>query len=910
MEVVMGALSRLILKLGDLLVGEYKLQKGVKGEIMFLQPELESMQGALEDISGVPSDQLDSQDKIWASDVRELSYDMEDSIDMFMVRCNGGEPAAGPHGMRVFMERSLDLLTRFKIRRQIATDIRDIKRRVIEVRERRERYKIDGVVAKHAVVDPRLLAHYTKVAELVGIDDTRDELIKILIEGNQVSKQQGKIISIVGFGGLGKTTLANAVYEKLRGQFDCWAFVSVSQTPDMRKLFKGMLYELGKSINEETLDERQLIDEIRKFLQTKRYCIVIDDIWDISVWKMIRCALPDDIGGFIIITTTRILKVAEQVGGAYKLKPLCLDNSRKLLYRRIFVNEEKYKCLDEHLTEVSDKILKKCAGVPLAIITIASLLAIKGGNKMEWYEVYNSIGTGLENGLDVENMRKILSYSYYDLPPHLRTCLLYLSVFPEDYEIKKDRLIWMWIAEGFVQCEKQGKSLFELGESYFNELINRSMIQPLYDMHDSMIESCRVHDMVLDLIRSLSSEENFATILNNVHKTSLSKKARRLSVQNNMVDNATPWASMSTQQVRSVVAFSSAFNQMPALASFRVLRVLDLKSYDLPRGCDLKYLGNLFHLRYLGLGRTRSAQLPEEIGNLRFLQILDVVGSNISSLPSTVVQLRDLMCLRIDENTRVPNGIGSLTSLEELSTLYICDSTDITEELCHATELRVLDIFCRTEWSDILEKSLVACLCKLPRILSLSIRVQSGAWNFDALVAHRHLRRLELHDCWFSRLPDWMSPLLLDLSFLWISVRELQQEDLDILGRLPALRYLYLKVDHESLKIPRRFVVAACSFPCLAGCRLLGFVGAVVFQQGAMTRLTGLAFTFHAREVREIANSDGSFDLGLGNLLSLQDVAVYFRSGGANEREVEEAKAALSHAIEIHPNHPNVDIWG
>ena len=147
---------------------------------------------------------------------------------------------------------------------------------------------------------------------------------------------------------------------------------------------------------------------------------------------MIRCALPDDICAYIIITTTRIFKVAEQVGGAYKMRPLCLDSSRKLLYRRIFGNDEKYKCPHEHLAEVSDRILKKCAGVPLAIITIASLLANRGRNKMEWYEVCNSIGTGLEYGLDIENMRKILAYSYYDLPSHLRTCLLYLSVFPED----------------------------------------------------------------------------------------------------------------------------------------------------------------------------------------------------------------------------------------------------------------------------------------------------------------------------------------------------------------------------------------------------------------------------------------------------------------------------------------------
>lgn len=276
----MGVLSRLILKLGDLLVSEYKLHKGVKGEIMFLQPELESIKRSLEEMTEAPPDQLDAQDKIWASDVRELSYDIEDSIDTFTVRCaagSRGEPAAGagPLGTKAFIRRSLDLLTRFNVRRRVAAEIRDIKRRVVEVSERRERYRIvDGVAAaKPARVDPRLLAHCTKATELVGVGDVRDELIEMLTtETNGVAnRERGKTISIVGFGGLGKTTLANLVYEKIREQFDCWAFVSVSQTPNIRKLFETMLYELGKNINEGTLDERQLIGELRKFLQRKRF---------------------------------------------------------------------------------------------------------------------------------------------------------------------------------------------------------------------------------------------------------------------------------------------------------------------------------------------------------------------------------------------------------------------------------------------------------------------------------------------------------------------------------------------------------------------------------------------------------------------------------------------------------------
>ncbi|CAL4979429.1 unnamed protein product [Urochloa decumbens] len=244
MEVVTGALPSVITKLGELLVGEYNLQKGAKGEIRFLQAELESMKGALEKVSNTPADQLDIQDKIWARELRELSYDIEDNIDTSMA----------------------------KIRRGIAAEIKDIKIRVEEVAKRHDRYKISSDVAKPVKIDPRLFTQYTEMRELVGVDEARDELIKTLEEKNEVSMQQhGKIVSIVGFGGLGKTTLANVVYEKIRAQFDCCAFVSVSQTPDLKKLFKSLLNDLGKNTCEETSDEERLIRVLREFLQDKRY---------------------------------------------------------------------------------------------------------------------------------------------------------------------------------------------------------------------------------------------------------------------------------------------------------------------------------------------------------------------------------------------------------------------------------------------------------------------------------------------------------------------------------------------------------------------------------------------------------------------------------------------------------------
>ncbi|KAF0913001.1 hypothetical protein E2562_019799 [Oryza meyeriana var. granulata] len=363
------------------------------------------------------------------------------------------------------------------------------------------------------------------------------------------------------------------------------------------------------------------------------------------------------------------------------------------------------------------------------------------------------------------------------------------------------------------------------------------------------------------------------------------------------------------EQVRSIVVFPYAFDSMPPLESFRVLRVLDLQDCNLSRGSSLKYLGHLLQLRYLGLKNTRIANLPEEIRNLQFLQILDVRRNNISSLPAAIFQLRRLMCLRIYDDTRVTERIGSLTSIEELSVLGINkNSTNIIEELGHLRELRVLDIVSSVEWHSGLDKSLVKLLHKLKKIQSLFIWVKSGGCNLDAwVVTPRHLRRLQLWGCWFSRLPAWVKPSLVeDLSILTISVRELTQEDLEILGRLPALRYLDPTVDHEDLGIHRRFTIAS-SFPCLVSCKLMGFGGPVEFQQGAMPSLTQLWLELPVRETREI---NGGFDLGLGNLQSLQIVRVSLQCEGASNKEVKEAEAAVRYSIKAHRNHPALELRG
>ena len=161
--------------------------------------------------------------------------------------------------------------------------------------------------------------------------------------------------------------------------------------------------------------------------------------------------------------------------------------------------------------------------------------------------------------------------------------------------------------------------------------------------------------------------------------------------------------------------------------------------------------------------------------------------------------------------------------------------------------------------------------------------------------------------CWFSTLPAWVNPSFVPvLTCLQIAVRELHQVDLDFLGRLPALRRLWLMVDNKNLGILQGLIVSPGSFPCLEFCYFINFVWPVVFQKGAMPRLTRLRLwpLFYVREARGIGSSDGGLDLGLGNLPSLQDVKAYLGCEGASKEEAEQAKAARTRAAEMHPNHP------
>jgi hypothetical protein len=460
--------------------------------------------------------------------------------------------------------------------------------------------------------------------------------------------------------------------------------------------------------------------------------------------------------------------------------------------------------------------------------------------------VYKSIGFGYEDNKEVENTRKILRYSYYDLPCYLRTCLLYLSIYPEDYVIQKEILIWKWVAEGFVQ-EEPRRGLFEVGERYFNELINRCMIQPLVDTEKFSFCGCRVHDMVLDMICLSSEEENFVRIFDREEQETSSKiNPRRLSTQKKVIDHD-HLDNTHKPQVRSLNVTGCQIGVIPSLSGFKALRVLAIENCTFmeDRPYHLDNLGRLHQLRYLGLRNTPIGELPKEIGDLRFLQTMDLWGSKIQALPQSVILLGQLKCLRagalFGHSISVPDGMGNLTSLEELVLRDVDKSPNFVKELGKLTELRNLHIGIKLPESWVC-KIMAESLGNLQKIQVLQLHsLKKLVW--DGYVPPPQLRYLTMWTL-IPRLPTWINcSFLPNLVHLEIYLEE-AQDDLVTLGEFPELLGLQIYGSRKDIPV----VVGCDAFPKVRSCSMCA---PLKFLPGAMLSLECIEFNVDVRALRE-----------------------------------------------------------
>ncbi|CAO1939294.1 unnamed protein product [Urochloa humidicola] len=480
-----------------------------------------------------------------------------------------------------------------------------------------------------------------------------------------------------------------------------------------------------------------------------------------------------------------------------------------------------------------------------------------------------------------------------------------------------------------------------------------------FTAYEEEVWGCRVHDMVLDLIRSISSEENFITRFlrdGNIAGASSSSsrtgqgKVRRLALQS---DGTMKAHMQDMKQVRSFISRGCDIGGKGGvlLSSFMLVRVLAIHASSgqhITRQ-HLKPIQNLHHLRCLQL--SGKVDFPgKEIAALKFLQTLDVDTHTRENLDSDSMGLpTQLRCLRLRKSivSITPGWFENLPSLEELE-IYIGPEGDGMQEasqrgyindLWDLRELSVLRV-CVDESS--LEHAQVNMLGNLDKLehLSLSTWEDSVTWEEAqgaSLLLPRRLRQLFLSSILFSRFPSSSlnASRLPILSHLSVHVDHLDAQDLRILGELPKLHYLYLIVDSTVELVRTGATDDACLFQKLRRCdlkwhngvRLLSseedsggvsigtrlldcsmLLGSGRNKGVAPTLLPSLAditLWMHVRDFKQ----DGNYSHGLEYFASLKTVSVliiYY--DGASAAEVKQVEAALQRAADVHPNRPTLTV--
>ncbi|BAF23705.2 Os08g0411900 [Oryza sativa Japonica Group] len=256
---LMGVMNPLLGKLSTLLEEEYGKLKGLHSGIASLRDELRSMEAALEDLSQLeePSQQV----KEWMHQLRELSYDIEDCIDVFVQHLGQDDAHDG------LISKIIGWIRTMKVCHHTAGQIGKLKEHAVEISDRRKRLKLDIVPSSSAYVpiDPRLSAFFEEAGRIIGIDVPRDELIEWVTSDTN----KRRVISIVGSGGIGKTTLANQVYQKVRSRFSWTVFVSVSRSPNIIRILSDILSNIIKTNNTTSDDQKQLMQRIKEYLNRK-----------------------------------------------------------------------------------------------------------------------------------------------------------------------------------------------------------------------------------------------------------------------------------------------------------------------------------------------------------------------------------------------------------------------------------------------------------------------------------------------------------------------------------------------------------------------------------------------------------------------------------------------------------------
>ncbi|PNX94563.1 CC-NBS-LRR resistance protein [Trifolium pratense] len=524
---------------------------------------------------------------------------------------------------------------------------------------------------------------------IYGRDDDKEEIIKSLLLdidcGNQVP-----IVSIVGLGGMGKTTLAQLVYndQRIKENFEHRAWVYVSETFDVIGLTKAILRSFHSSADGEDLNLLQ--NQLQQVLIGKKYLLVLDDVWNRSeeCWERLLLPLYHGSTRSKIIMTTRNKEVASVMKSPKVLNLMQLNKSEcwSMFVRHAFHGRNASDYPD--LESIGEKILEKCGGLPLAVKTLGNLLRRKF-SKSEWVKILETDLLRLSEG--DSNINPILRLSYHNLSSSLKRCFAYCSIFPRGYLFVKDELIKLWMAEGLLKCCGTYTSEEELGNDFFHDLESISFFQQSIKRDDEFLV---MHDLVNDLAKSVSGE--FCLRIEGDWTQDIPERTRHI------------WCSLRTindekkvEQICKAEGLKGLTFSLPGFLQFKMhnnvqhqmfsrLRYLRMLSLG---GCYMTMLSdeisNLKLLRYLDLSYTRLASLPDSICMLYNLQTLLLENCKLTELPSCFCKLINLRHLHLKGNDikKMPKLIGRLNHLHTLTDFVVGEHSgyDIKElaELNH-----------------------------------------------------------------------------------------------------------------------------------------------------------------------------------------------------------------------------------
>lgn len=618
--------------------------------------------------------------------------------------------------------------------------------------------------------------------QVVGLEGDTRKIKDWLIEA-----ENGLVaIGVVGMGGLGKTTIAQKVFNdrEMENLFERRMWVSVSQTFTEEQIMRSMLRTLGDaSVGD---DRGELLRKINLYLSGKRYLLVMDDVWSEKTdwWQRICEGLPKGKGNCVIITT-RNERVARKMGvkeeKVHRPKFLSKDDSW-LLFRKIAFAETGGECMYPSLPDVGREIVEKCHGLPLAIKAFGGMMLYKPPTIHEWRRTANNFRDELAENDD--SVMASLQLSYDELPPYLKSCFLSFSIYPEDCVITKEQLVHWWLGEGFVPV-RNGRSSIEAGEDCFSGLTNRCLVEVVDKTYNKTISTCKIHDMVRDLVIRVAEEDAFFRS-NGMNCRHLGIKGKMLKKQ--LVGNSKLRALLSTTKTAEVNNISSSIATKFSECCY--MRVLDLSRsiFELPRNGLLNQIGSLQHLTYLSLSNTHPLiQLPPSLEKLYNLQILDVsYCQNLKMLPPYIVSFKKLRVLDVSHCGSleyIPKGLGKLSNLEVLLGFRPAQSSQVKgcriPELMTLTRLRTLGLqFTRADEIGDNEVNALINLNEL-QFLSISCFDSEGSGDLIAKVEKlyppQQLDELSLNYFPGKTSPIWLNPASLPmLRYLSISAGNLE----------------------------------------------------------------------------------------------------------------------------------------